>query len=78
MASLRGADEALRAVVTQLVETAPLSAGDIAAAVLAGIDADEQIILPDPAARAAYDLKLRNRTAYDAQMRHQAERLSRL
>jgi NAD(P)-dependent dehydrogenase (short-subunit alcohol dehydrogenase family) len=78
MASLRGADEALRAVVTQLVETAPLSADDIAAAVLAGIDADEQIILPDPAARAAYDLKLRNRTAYDAQMRHQAERLSRL
>ncbi len=78
MDSLRGADEALGAVVTQLVETSPLTADDIAAAVLAGIDADEQIILPDPAARAAYDLKLRNRPAYDAQMRHQAERLDRL
>ncbi len=75
MDSLRGADEALGAVVTQLVESSPLTADDIAAAVLAGIDADEQVILPDPAARAAYDLKLRDRPAYDAQMRHQAARL---
>ena len=40
-----------------------------------GIDAGDEIILPDPAARAAYDLKLRDRAAYDAQMRHQAARL---
>jgi threonine dehydratase len=47
-------------------------------AVLAGLDAGDEIILPDPAARAAWDLKRTNRTDYDAQMRHQAERLDRL
>ncbi len=78
MSSLRGADQALGAVVTQLVESSPLTADDIAAAVLAGIDADEEIIVPDPAARAAYGLKLRDRAAYDAQLRHQAARLDRL
>jgi NAD(P)-dependent dehydrogenase (short-subunit alcohol dehydrogenase family) len=78
MDSLRGADEALGAVVTQLVERSPLTADDIAAAVLAGIDAGDEIILPDPAARAAYDLKLRDRAAYDVQMRHQAARLEEL
>jgi len=78
MASLRGQDEALGAVVTQLVEGSPISADDIAAAVLAGIDAGDEVILPDPAARAAYDLKLRNRPAYDEQMRHQAARLDQL
>ena len=78
MDSLRGADEALGAVVTQLVQRSPLTADDVAAAVLAGIDAGDEIILPDPAARAAYDLKLRDRAAYDAQMRHQAARLEEL
>ena len=65
-------------MVTQLVERSPLTADDIAAAVLAGIDAGDEIILPDPAARAAYDLKLRDRAAYDTQMRHQAARLEEL
>ena len=78
MDSLRGADEALGAVVTQLVERSPLTADDIAAAVLAGIDAGDEIILPDPAARAAYELKQRDRAAYDVQMRHQAARLEQL
>ena len=78
MDSLRGADEALGSVVTQLVERSPLTADDIAVAVLAGIDAGDEIILPDPAARAAYDLKLRDRAAYDVQMRHQAARLEEL
>jgi NAD(P)-dependent dehydrogenase (short-subunit alcohol dehydrogenase family) len=78
MASLRGNDEALGAMVTQLVERSPLTADDIAAAVLAGIDAGDELILPDPAARAAYELKLRDRPAYDAQLRHQAARLDQL
>jgi hypothetical protein len=78
MASLRGNDEALGAVVTQLVASSRLTADDIAAAVLAGIDAGEELILPDPAARAAYDLKLGNRPAYDEQMRHQAARIDQL
>jgi NAD(P)-dependent dehydrogenase (short-subunit alcohol dehydrogenase family) len=75
MASLRGADEALGAIVTDLVARSPLTADDIAAAVLAGLDAGDEVILPDPAARAAYGLKLKDRPAYDAQLRHQAERL---
>ncbi len=45
---------------------------------LAGLDAGDEIILPDPAARAAYDLKQRDRAAYDVQMRHQAARLEEL
>jgi NAD(P)-dependent dehydrogenase (short-subunit alcohol dehydrogenase family) len=75
MASLRGADQALRSVVTPLVERSPVTAGDIADQVLAGIDAGDDMILPDPAARAAYDLKLRDRAAYDEQLRRQAARL---
>ncbi len=78
MDSLRGADEALGAIVTQLVERSPWTAEDIAAAVLAGLDAGDEIILPDPAARAAYELKQRDRAAYDVQMRHQAARLEEL
>jgi hypothetical protein len=35
-------------------------------------------LVPDAAARAAYDLKLRDRAAYDAQLRHQAQRLESL
>jgi NAD(P)-dependent dehydrogenase (short-subunit alcohol dehydrogenase family) len=78
MSSLHGADEALETVVTRLVEDSPFTADDIAAAVLAGLDAGDQLILPDPAARAAYELKLRDRTAYDAQLRRQAARLDEL
>ncbi len=75
MDSLRGADEALGAVVTQLVERSPLTADDIAAAVLAGIDRDEELIVPDPFARQAWELKQRDRPAYDALMRAQAAKL---
>jgi NAD(P)-dependent dehydrogenase (short-subunit alcohol dehydrogenase family) len=78
MASLRCNDEALGAVVTQLVESSPFTADDIAAAVLAGLDAGDELVLPDAAARAAYDLKRRDRAAYDAQMRRQAARLDQL
>jgi NAD(P)-dependent dehydrogenase (short-subunit alcohol dehydrogenase family) len=78
LASLRGADQALGAIVTQLVETAPFSAEQIAAAVLAGLDAGDEVIIPDPMARAAYELKLTDRPAYDAQLRRQATRLHEL
>jgi hypothetical protein len=43
--------------------------------VLAGVDAGDEVILPDPAARAAYEQKLHDRPAYDAQLRRQAARL---
>ncbi len=75
MASLTGADEVVGAVVTELVETSPFTAADIARAVLAGLDAGEELILPDPMARAAYRQKVADRPAYDAQLRRQAARL---
>ncbi|GAA4123711.1 hypothetical protein GCM10022215_30660 [Nocardioides fonticola] len=75
MSSLRGADTALGAVMTHLVDAAPLSAEEMADAVLAGLDAGEELIVPDDAARAAYRLKLDDRAAYDAVMRAQARKL---
>jgi NAD(P)-dependent dehydrogenase (short-subunit alcohol dehydrogenase family) len=78
LASMRGADRALAGVVRQLVETSPSTADDIAAAVLAGLDAGDELILPDPMARAAYHQKLTDRPAYDAQLRRQAVRLDEL
>ncbi|MDQ6523883.1 SDR family NAD(P)-dependent oxidoreductase [Nocardioides sp. LHD-245] len=75
MAAVEGRDAALQTVMTKLVEDSPTSADDIAAAVLAGIDAGTELIVPDDAARAAYQLKLGDRAAYDAVMRAQARKL---
>jgi NAD(P)-dependent dehydrogenase (short-subunit alcohol dehydrogenase family) len=78
MDSLRGADEAVGAVMRQLVTGAPLGADEVAREVLAGIDAGEELILPDPAARAAYELRTTDRAAYDEVMRAQARKLDAL
>lgn len=75
MSSLRGEDEALGHVISSLVENSPISADDIAAAVLAGMDAGEDVIVPDEPARQAYFLKWADRTAYDQVMRDQARKL---
>lgn len=71
-------DEALGGVMRQLVSDAPLGPAEIAAAVLEGLDRGEELILPDPAARAAYALKQGDRAAYDETMRRQAARLHAL
>jgi NAD(P)-dependent dehydrogenase (short-subunit alcohol dehydrogenase family) len=78
LASMRGADQTLSALVGHLVETSPFTADQIAEAVLAGVDAGDEVILPDPMARAAYEQKLRDRPAYDAQLRRQAARLAQM
>ncbi len=75
MASMRGSDEAVGAVVAQLVERSPLTADDIAAEVLAGLDRGDEIIVPDQPAREAWALKQADRPAYDAVMRAQAAKL---
>ncbi|MGI9156129.1 MAG: SDR family NAD(P)-dependent oxidoreductase [Marmoricola sp.] len=75
MASAQGADRALTAVLGKLVETSPVSADDIAAAVLQGMADGDDVILPDQAARQAYTLKLDDRAAYDVVMRAQAAKL---
>jgi NAD(P)-dependent dehydrogenase (short-subunit alcohol dehydrogenase family) len=78
MSSMRGTDTALASVLSSLVESSPISADDIAAAVLAGLDAGEEVIVPDQPARDAWALKQADRAAYDAMMRHQAARLDLL
>ena len=75
MDSMQGQDEAVGAVIAGLVEKSQVTADDIAAAVLAGMDAGEDVIVPAEAARQAYFLKWADRAAYDEVMRHQAARL---
>ncbi len=75
LASMQGADLAVAGLVARLVESSRLTADDIAAAVIAGVDRGEELILPDQPARDAWALKRQDRPAYDALMRSQAERL---
>jgi NAD(P)-dependent dehydrogenase (short-subunit alcohol dehydrogenase family) len=75
MNSLRGGDEDLGLQMKRLVDESPISADEIAAAVLAGVDAGEELIVPDEPARTAYDAKLHHRDAYNEQMRGIAARI---
>ena len=75
---MQGQDTALGTVIAQLVANAPLGPDDIAAAILEGVDRGDDLVLPDPAARAAYALKVGDRAAYDEQLRRQAARLEDL
>ncbi len=75
MDSLQGNDAAVGAVLSRLVTESPVTADDIAAEVLRGIDAGTEVILPDDAARAAVALKQTDRAAYDTMMRRQAAKL---
>jgi NAD(P)-dependent dehydrogenase (short-subunit alcohol dehydrogenase family) len=75
MDSMQGQDEAIGAVISGLVERSAVTADDIAGAVLAGMDAGDDVIVPDEAARTAYFMKWADRPAYDEVMRHQAARL---
>ena len=74
--NMQGTDVAIGSVIGALVANSPTSADDIAAAVLAGIDNGDELILPDEAARAAYGLKVTDREGYNRVMRHQAARLN--
>ncbi len=74
--NMQGADTAVGQVIGGLVSDAPLGPEDIAAAVLEGMERGDELIIPDEAARAAYDLKLNDRAAYDNVMRRQAARLN--
>jgi len=75
MRSMRGGDADLAATMTRLVESSPITADDIAVAVLEGVDRGDDLVVPDEPARAAYGLKLADRAAYDAQMRGIATRM---
>ena len=71
-----GGDTAVGEVIGSLVAGSPIGPEEIAAAVLDGMERGEELIIPDEAARAAYDLKLTDRSAYDQVMRRQARRLN--
>lgn len=75
MESIQGSDADLAAVMGRLIDNAALGPDEIAAAILAGLDAGEEIIVPDEAARKALALKQTDRAAYDAMMRRQAAKL---
>jgi hypothetical protein len=72
---MQGSDTALGEVVRGLVERSPITAEQVAAAVLAGIEAGDDVIVPDEPARQAYFLKWADRPAYDRMMREQAAKL---
>ena len=78
MSSMQGRDETLGQVIASLVDSSPITAHDIAAAVLEGLDRGHELILPDRPARDAYALKVNDRAAYDQVMRAQAARLESL
>lgn len=74
-ASMRGSDTDVAAKIGAMVEQSPLRAEEIATAVLAGMDAGEDVIVPDDPARLAVALKREHRDAYDAEMRRTAARM---
>jgi NAD(P)-dependent dehydrogenase (short-subunit alcohol dehydrogenase family) len=74
--AMQGSDETVGEIIGALVASAPLGPDDIARAVLEAVDRGEELILPDEAARGAYQLKLADRAAYDEIMRKQAARLN--
>lgn len=75
MESAQGRDTALVDVMRRLVEASPLGPDEIATEVLVALDRGDELVLPDPAARAAYDLKVGDRPAYDQMLRAQARKL---
>ncbi|WP_435770373.1 SDR family NAD(P)-dependent oxidoreductase [Nocardioides sp. SYSU DS0651] len=78
MSNVEGRDTALQGVMSRLVEEAPLGPDAIAAAVLDGLDRGDELILPDPAAHGAHELKRTDRASYDAVMRAQARKLDEI
>jgi NAD(P)-dependent dehydrogenase (short-subunit alcohol dehydrogenase family) len=73
--AMRGSDEDVAAKVGEMVATSSLTAEEIAAEVLGGIEEGLELIVPDEPARAAYQLKRAQPTAYSAEMRRTATRL---
>jgi NAD(P)-dependent dehydrogenase (short-subunit alcohol dehydrogenase family) len=72
----QGRDTALVATIGRLVENAPRGPEEVAAEILRRIDRGDELVVPDPEARAAYDLKRSDRATYDQVMRAQAKRLA--
>lgn len=74
-ASLEGSDTDVAAKIAALVEESTLTAEAVAAAIMEGIDAGLELIVPDETARAAVALKAQHRDSYDKEMRRTALRM---
>jgi len=74
-ASMTGADKAMGAIVGRLVDRSPITAPDIAAAVLKGVDRKQAVIVTDAPARKAVRTKRLARPLYDREQRRFAERI---
>jgi NAD(P)-dependent dehydrogenase (short-subunit alcohol dehydrogenase family) len=73
--SLAGSDKAVDAVAARLIEKSPLTAPQIAAEVLKGIDARRMVIQPDAPGRKAVWTKKFARPLYDREQRRFAARI---
>lgn len=74
-ASLQGSDADVAAKIAALVEESALTAEAVAVAIMEGIDAGLELIVPDETARAAVGLKSQHRDSYDKEMRRTALRM---
>jgi len=75
MSSMRGDDTDLAASMSTLVTDSPISAGEIADAVLEGVERGDSLVLPDQPARDAHAWKLADRAGYDQFMAGTAARM---
>jgi NAD(P)-dependent dehydrogenase (short-subunit alcohol dehydrogenase family) len=74
-ATMRGSDPDVGEKVAAMVAQSPITAEEIAAAVMVGIDEGAELIVPDEPARFAVAMKRDAREAYDAEMRRTAARM---
>lgn len=75
-ASLTGSDHVLDAIAARLIERSDLTAADIAKAVMAGMDEQQMVIVPDDAARMAVWAKANARADYDREQQSFATRIN--
>lgn len=71
-----GADTAMQAAAVALIDRSPLSAEEVASAIVAGLDAGEQVIVPDELARATVAMKNTDPQAYAARSHALGQRLA--
>jgi len=74
-ASMTGNDEAMGAIVSRLIDRSTITAADIAAVVMKGIDRKQAVIVTDAPARKAVRSKRFARPLYDREQRRFAARI---
>lgn len=75
--SLAGGDTEMEVSATKMIDEAPRSAAQVAAAAYAGMKARRHVILTEPDGRVAHGAKRYARPAYDLAMKSAAKRVAR-